>query len=302
MRNAPEPSKPATSAQVILLRTSQYALSGRKALPGPRVGGDIPLIVAIPGGSYTSAYFDVPDYSLMQRSAALQIPIMALDRPGYGESTPFPPPRATIISNAERLDDAIGRIWESLEIRPAGVVLIGHSIGGAIALSIAARRPGWPLLGVAVSGVGLTPPPGSAAAWAAIPDGPLIDVPLAAKDAAMFGPSWTIGADMPGGSRLADAPAPRAEVVDMNTGWPGRLREVAARIVVPVHYRQGEFDRLWITNQDEIDTFARAFTAAPTIDAGLYPSAGHCIDLHLLGAAFQLEQLAFALRCSVRRK
>ena len=27
------------------------------------------------------------------------------------------------------------------------------------------------------------------------------------------------------------------------------------------------------------------------------PNAGHCIDFHLAAAAFQLEQLAFALEC-----
>jgi pimeloyl-ACP methyl ester carboxylesterase len=237
----------------------------------------------------------------MYRATALGFPIIAPDRPGYGGSTPFPPALATIASNAERLDDAIGRICETIEGRHSGVVLIGHSIGGAIALSIAARRPRWPLIGVAVSGVGLTPPPGSAAAWAGLPDAPMIEPPPALKDAVMFGPSWTLSADMPERSRLADAPAPRAEVFDMATDWPGRARVVAAQVAVPVHYRQGEFDRLWVANEDEVDAFGRAFTAAPSVDARLYPSAGHCIDFHRLGPALQLEQLAFALRRAVRR-
>ena len=44
-----------------------------------------PLIVAIHGGTYTSAYFDVPGYSLLDRADASGVPIIAPDRPGYGE-------------------------------------------------------------------------------------------------------------------------------------------------------------------------------------------------------------------------
>ena len=47
-----------------------------------------PLVMAVHGGSYTSAYFDLPGHSLLDRAAVNRIPIIALDRPGYG-STPI---------------------------------------------------------------------------------------------------------------------------------------------------------------------------------------------------------------------
>ena len=53
----------------------------------------------------------------------------------------------------------------------------------------------------------------------------------------------------------------------------------------------GEFDRLWITDADQVDQFRRAFSGAPFVDARLVPAAGHCIDFHRQGTAFQLEQL-----------
>lgn len=55
---------------------------------GRRLGhaddADLPLVVAVHGGGYTSAYFDVPGYSLLDRAAGLGVPVIAVDRPGYG--------------------------------------------------------------------------------------------------------------------------------------------------------------------------------------------------------------------------
>ncbi|HEV8022844.1 MAG TPA: alpha/beta hydrolase, partial [Candidatus Lustribacter sp.] len=141
-----------------VLNTSDYTITGRQRLANRDAAADTPLIVAIPGGTYTSVYFDVPGHSLLDRAAALGIAVLALDRPGYAGSTPFAPADATIARNAERLDEAIGKIWQAAGSSARGIVLIGHSIGGAITVEIASHRPAWPLLGIAVSGVGLTTP------------------------------------------------------------------------------------------------------------------------------------------------
>lgn len=261
---------------------------------------DSPLIVALHGGTYSSAYFDVQGYSLLDRAAALGLAVIALDRPGYGETTALAPHAATVAANAERLDAILGDIWERHGAGRSGLFVIGHSIGGAITVSIAARRPAWPLIGIAVSGVGLVTPPESLDHWSALPQVPMIELPAEVKDQVMFGPAWTFAPDMPRRSHAADAPVPRAELIDIVSTWHASVRDIASRVQVPVHYRQGEFDRLWITNADQVAGFGAAFSASPHVDAALYRSAGHCIDFHRLGLAFQLEQLAFALRCAVR--
>jgi pimeloyl-ACP methyl ester carboxylesterase len=277
-------------------------LSGRRANPDVvALPEDYPLIVALHGGTYTSTYFDVPGFSLMARAVGQGIPIIALDRPGYGDTTPFAPADATIAKNAEVLDRAIGEIWRQHGGKARGIVVIGHSIGGAITVSIAARRPSWPLLGIAVSGVGLVTPKESGAQWAALPDIPMIDLPGALKDQVMFGPDWTFGPGMPVLGHAADAPVPRAELIDITATWHSAVRPLAAKVEVPVHYRQAEFDRLWITDAEQVKGFGDAFSGSPRVDAALFEGAGHCIDFHRLGASFQLEQLAFALRCSVKR-
>jgi pimeloyl-ACP methyl ester carboxylesterase len=276
-------------------------VSGRRGNPtAGALTRDFPLIIALPGGTYTSAYFDLPGFSLIERAVALGMPIIALDRPGYGDTTPFPPAEATIANNAERLDAVIGEIWARHAGKARGIVLIGHSIGGAITVSIAARNPSWPLLGIAVSGVGLVTPKESGSQWAALPKIPMIDLPGAMKDQVMFGPDWTFAPPMPTLGHDADAPVPRQELIDITSTWHSAVRDIASKVRVPVHYRQAEFDRLWVVDADQVKEFGAAFVNSPRVDAALFQCVGHCIDFHRLGGAFQLEQLAFALRCCVQ--
>lgn len=289
-------------SKAVLFETPGLTLSGLEGRPDPAAQArDYPLVIALHGGTYTSRYFDVPGYSLLDRASALGIHAIALDRPGYGRSTPLPPAQAEIATNAEKLDAAIGAIWETCKGEAPGIFVIGHSIGGAITVSIAARRPAWPLLGIAISGVCLETPAESKTAWDALPDIPMILLPSERKDQLMLGPpAWTHTPDMPAASHVADTTVPRAELIDIVHDWPARVRDVTQRVTVPVHYRQGEFDPLWITDAAQVAEFGRAFTGSRDVDARLMVSAGHCIDFHRLGAAFQLDQLAFALRCAVR--
>ncbi|MGI8679624.1 MAG: alpha/beta hydrolase [Jatrophihabitans sp.] len=274
--------------------------SGRGRVPGDATRPDTPLVIAVPGGTYTSLYFDTPGHSLLARAAALGVPILAIDRPGYLDSTPVEPGESIILANAEVLDHLIGELWEAFGDDRSGVVLIGHSIGGAVVTAMAARRPAWPLLGIAVSGCLLQVPPESRAAWDALPDTEMVELPSPMKDFVMFGPAWTYSDQMPTASHVADAPVPRAELLDITGGWIGRVTSIAAQIDVPVHARQGEFDKLWITDEQQVTNFGAAFTASPSVDARLVRSSGHCIDFHRAGAAFQLEQLAFALECCIK--
>jgi pimeloyl-ACP methyl ester carboxylesterase len=287
-----------TSSRRIIVNVSGAQISGRQGVAAAETRTDTPLVVAIHGGSYTSAYFDVVGHSLLQRAAAVGFRAIALDRPGYGESTPLPTGEETIARNAQRLDAAVGQVWSEFGHCAAGIVLIGHSIGGAIAIAMAALRPSWPLMGIAVSGVGLMLPPQVGGLYATTTDA-LISVPPEAKDSMLFGPKWTHSEDMPAASHVADSPVPRRELQDIFETWPHNVRELAAEVVVPVHYRQGEWDALWVVDARQIDEFSAAFSGSPQVDAALVRSTGHCIDFHRLGLSFHLEQLSFASRCTV---
>lgn len=272
-----------------------WPVSGRRSLPD-QTAVDGPLIVALHGGTYTSAYFDLPGFSLIDRAARAGMPIVALDRPCYGDTAPLAPGTETIQQSAERLDAIIAALAATLPPRP--IVLLGHSIGAAIALAIAARAPAWPLAGVAVSGMCLDSPPEAGAAWAELPDTTMVELPPALKDAVMFGLDGSFdAAAMPALSHAADAPVPRAELIDIVAGWPTFAAEVLGQVRVDVHYRLAEHDRLWVGGAGEVARFAAHLTAAPSVDAALLPGAGHCIDFHRDGPAFQDSQLAFAYRC-----
>jgi pimeloyl-ACP methyl ester carboxylesterase len=273
--------------------------TGLTRLPDGPVAPDRPLVIALHGGTYTSTYFDVPGYSLLDQAASLGVPVIAVDRPGYRGSTPVEPGESIILQNAEVLDHLVAELWAAHGAGTTGVVLIGHSIGGATVSAIAARKPSWPLLGIAISGCLLEVPAESGAAWAALPDLPVVSLPSEIKDFVMFGPPGTFREEMPAASHVSDAPVPKAELLDITGGWIGRVRETVAQIEVPVHARQGEFDRLWVTDADQVEQFGKAFSAARSVDARLVPTTGHCIDFHRQGAAFQLEQLAFALHCCI---
>lgn len=272
--------------------------TGRAARVEPIAGA--PLVIAVHGGTYSSAYFDIADHSLLERAAANGIPAIAIDRHGYG-GTPFADDMS-ILGQAAALKDALAELWDERGGDAPGAVLIGHSIGAAITLGVAADPGRLPLLGVAVSGIGVRTPGTHSAMWNALPDLPTVEMPGPIKDQLMFGAPGSFAAAMPAASRVADAPVPKAELVDIVGGWQERAAQVSARVRVPVHYRQGEHDRLWIVDQDEIDAFAARFTAAPRVDAAMVLDTGHCMDFHAAGAALHLQQLGFALQCAAEAR
>ncbi|WP_310533697.1 alpha/beta hydrolase [Novosphingobium sp.] len=264
------------------------------------VGNGGPLVIAIHGGTYTSGYFDLPGRSMLESGRANGIAVVAIDRPGYDATPMLAAEAMDIVGQAAFLHEELGEVWAAKGKGHSGVVLIGHSIGAAIAATVAASGPDWPLLGLAVSGVGLTSNPGDYERWASLPDIPLVAMPDEIKDMVMFGPEGSFDADMPSASHAANTTAPKAELLAITGVWHKEVLEVLERIGVPVHYRQAEFDRLWVVDQGEVDAFASALTVSPWVDARLVPGAGHCIDFHRVGPAFQLQQLGFALECAVR--
>ncbi len=258
-----------------------------------------PLVVAIHGGGYHSTFFDLPGYSLLERAAASNIPFIAVDRPNYGNSDQLAVDGSIFDANAQALDDLIGELWAAHGEGTAGVFLIGHSIGAALSLLIASHAPTWPLLGVAMSGCLLQEPPGTAERWASLPmkwlpcDGDM-------RFQLMFGPAGSYGDDMPAAEAAfhGETPVLVQELIEISDGWEERFRAAAPSITVPVHVRHAQYDALWISDEEQVQQFADALTNAPLVDAAVWPGTGHDIDYHTSGAAFQAEQLAFALRAA----
>lgn len=272
-------------------------LSGRRSTPPGASLGDTPLIVALHGGSYSSAFFDVPGHSLLEQCAANGCTAVALDRPGYGGSTLLEGAERWLPLNARWLSAGIAKLWRDAP-SSRGVVIVGHSIGAAVAIIIAGEARDWPLLGISISGIGMVYPDDGPPFVA--PERPpvRIDVPVELKNAAMFGPPGTYDADAPQLAASANEPVIFRDILDINTWWPEHAKRLCASVDVPVHYRQGEYDRIWSQSPDDYRNFAAAFSGAPSIDAAIADRAGHSIDLHKVGASFRAEQIAFARQCA----
>ncbi|MCP2358168.1 pimeloyl-ACP methyl ester carboxylesterase [Nonomuraea thailandensis] len=280
-------------------KADQYRITALAA--GPAAASGKPLIVALHGGTYTARYFDVaggPEGSFLDVAAGNGYSVVAFDRPGYGGSSPLEPDANTFGRHAELLGSAIGQAVD--RYGAGGVFLVGHSIGGMIALMIAACEPGWPLIGVSATGVGAVIPRGGAAeALGSLPRDETVDLPGAQRNRIMFGPVSTYSAEALSQARGSYAPAPVRELIQA-PAWPReQLPQVAPRVRVPVHNALAEFDALWAGGPENVARFAEMFTSAPFVDASVARRTGHCIDHHTLGIALHLRQLAFVKECAM---
>ncbi|MFF1273072.1 alpha/beta fold hydrolase [Streptomyces marokkonensis] len=267
---------------------------------GPAEPSGKPLIAALHGGTYTAQYFGVagaPEGSFLDVAAAHGYQVVAFDRPGYGGSTPLAPKANTFTRHAELLSCAVAQA--ATRLAADSVFLVGHSIGGMIALMIAACAPGLPLIGVSATGMGAVIPSGGAAeALGSLPPDETVDLPYQERDRVMFGPAHTYRAEGVRQAHDSYAPVPVRELVQA-PAWPKEhLPAVAPRVRVPVHNALAEFDALWSSGAEDVARFAAMFTAAPFVDASVARGTGHCIDHHTLGHALHLRQLAFAEECA----
>ncbi|WP_235018160.1 alpha/beta fold hydrolase [Thermomonospora echinospora] len=246
------------------------------------------VIVALHGAGMSAGYFHSqadPAASLLSLAAARGYAALALDRPGYGVSV-------TELPDGLELDEQAGRIRHALtdyrgrHPAGAGFFIVGHSLGGKLALTVAAGWSGDALLGVDVSGI--------SDRWAVDPA-----VHRDMNDRRTRPLSWgPLRLYPPGTFRHAmelAAPIPLRELAEI-PHWPHRYPDVARRVRVPVRFTFAEYERWWRCDPQTVEAMT-ARLAAPLVRTERLAEAGHNISLGYAARDYHLGVLTFVEEC-----
>ena len=252
------------------------------------------VIVAIHGGGTTALYFDCPghpSYSLLRTGAALGFTVVALDRPGYGSSAPYPD---AMTRGEQRVDLAYGAVDRILGERPrgAGLFLMGHSGGCELVLRMAADERGGDLLGVELAGTGRH--------WHPAARELLKTATRQSRPAGMRGLLWSPERLYPpeiltGVTVSPSAPAYEDQAV---SDWARQtFPQLAPAVRVPVHFSIAEYEKVWQADDSAMTEIAALFSRAPRFTVHRQPEAGHNMSLGHTAADYHAKVLSFADEC-----
>ena len=264
---------------------------------------DRPLLLLVHGGGVNAHYFAATEDSMLAVAAANGFAAVAVNRPGYADSDRLGDEEASFARQAEVIDAATDELWSARAEGRPGVVVCGHSIGGAVSVHLAARRPSWPLLGISITGLSLTAPPFLVELWESMARGQRVEFSPEASGTIQIGNAPSESERLAAPRAVWQEPTPSGELLEVATRWPSEFPAVAAEVVVPVQYAVGERDKLWLVTDTTAADCAALFTNAPYVDAQLLPGVGHAIEHEgTLGRSHCLRQLSFALRCTGPRR
>lgn len=234
------------------------------------------LLCAVHGMGMTRAYFSTHadlTATLTVAAAGAGLAVLAPDRPGYGASAHLA--SAPLAEQAQ----AVEYLLETCRAELGGavpVVLVGHSLGGGVALEVAARgRVVLAGLEVVASGYRLR-------------DG--VDPERSGSRAEAWGPPSCYPPGTFALAREAVAEVPPGEVV-ADARWSARFLTAAARVRCPVRVAWPVNDRWWRRDADEAEAVMTAFPLAPWVTITTLLRAGH--NMHLGVHASHHHELTF---------
>jgi pimeloyl-ACP methyl ester carboxylesterase len=252
------------------------------------------VIVAIHGGGTTAIYFDCPghpSYSLLRTGAAAGFTVVALDRPGYGSSAPYP---EAMVEGGQRVNLAYGAIERIIGERPrgAGLFVMGHSGGCELTMRMAADERGDGLLGIELAGTGRHYHP---AAKEILKTATRERRPSGMRDL-LWSPEHMYPPEVLGGATVSPS-APSYED-QMVSDWARQtFPALAPAVRVPVHFSIAEHEKVWQTDDSAVAEITAMFSAAPRCTVHRQPDAGHNISLGHTAADYHAEVLRFVDEC-----
>lgn len=253
------------------------------------------VIVAIHGGGTTAIYFDCPGHpslSLLRTGAAAGFTVVALDRPGYGSSAPYP---EAVLRPEQRVDLAYGALDRILGERPrgAGVFLMGHSGGCELAVRMGADERGAGLLGMELAGTGRQYHPDAREILKAATR----ERRPAGLRELLWHPEELYPPEVLGGATVS--PTAPAYEEHMVADWVRRdFAALAPAVRVPVQFSIAEHEKVWQNDGSAMDEIAALFSGAPRFTVHRQPQAGHNLSLGHTAAQYHAKVLSFVQDCA----
>jgi pimeloyl-ACP methyl ester carboxylesterase len=252
------------------------------------------VIVAIHGGGTTAGYFDCPGhprFSLLRTGAAAGFTVVALDRPGYGSSAPYPEamnhPEQRVNLAYEAVDRILGQ-----RARGAGLFLMGHSGGCELTMRMAADERGSDLVGIELAGTGRHYHP---AAREVLKTATRERRPAGLREL-LWHPERLYPPEVLSGATVYPG-APDYEDL-MVSNWARQdFPALAPAVRVPVHFSIAEHERVWQTDDSALMEITAMFSGAPRFAVHRQPDAGHNMSLGHTAPDYHAAVFSFAQAC-----
>lgn len=257
--------------------------------PDPRA-----VIVAIHGGGTTALYFDCPGHpesSLLRAGAAHGYTVVALDRPGYGSSAPYP---EAVARPEQRVALAYGAVDRVLGERPrgAGLFLMAHSGGCELAMRMAADEQRTDVLGMELAGTGRHYHPAAREILKAATR----DHRPAGLRELLWHPAELYPPEVLGGATVYPGAPPYED--QMVSNWARQdFPALAPTVRVPVQFSIAEHEKVWQSDPRAQAEIASLFSGAPRFQINEQSEAGHNISLGHTAAVYHSTVLSFADEC-----
>ena len=259
------------------------------------------VVVAFHGGASTAAYFDCPGHprlSLLRTAPELGFTVVALDRPGYGASAPYP-------DAMQRPDQRVALVYGAVDKmlgskpRGAGLFLLAHSAGCELAVRLTAdeRAEQSGVLGLELAGTGLQYDP---AANEILKTATATHRPAGLREL-LWHPAHLYPAEVLSG--ITNSSTGALYEATMVKDWPRQdFPALAAQVRVPVQFSFAEHERVWKSDPGALAEIAAMFPAAPRFMVNEQVGAGHNLSLSVSAAAYHLRVLSFVEDCVVARE
>ncbi|EEA21172.1 hypothetical protein EYB25_008632 [Talaromyces marneffei] len=253
----------------------------------------LPLVVLIHGSGATAAYFDNSAVSVAQSFHSLGHDVLNISRPGYAGNA-IPTSEKPISDAIPVFIDFIEQVYNeksSAKKGNGGIVLFGHSLGGAYSLLIAAEPQGrLPLLGV--STLGCAPVPNGKILLSnhdPDPSNPRFIVETSPENIRKFmgEVEWlNIEALEPQLVAQVFEPGIKSEIREFSSDefYDYLVNKAYPAIKLPVQYLCAEAEIVWDNEKEArpiFDHLVSKFTGAPEVDSAILPRGGHNYEFSL---------------------